>query len=63
MIIIKEISEIKNKKLPEEVIKIPNKETLKSIKEVEAGIGLHEVKNVDELFRELRSWILFVKIN
>ena len=34
MIIIKEISEIKNKKLPEEVIKIPNKETLKSIKEV-----------------------------
>jgi len=34
---------------------IPNAETIKAIEEAEQGIGLQEVKNIDELFKELRS--------
>ena len=36
-------------------IKIPNKHTAQALKESEEGKELHEVSNVDELFRELNS--------
>lgn len=38
--------------LPFEV-NLPNKETMKAIKEAKAGIGLTESKDLKELFREL----------
>ncbi len=34
-------------------IKVPNELTLKTIKKAANGKGLHKVKGVDELFREL----------
>ena len=34
-------------------LRIPNEVTAKSMAKTEAGEDLHEVKNVDELFREL----------
>lgn len=36
-------------------IKIPNKLTAETIRKSEAGIELHEVNSVDELFQELES--------
>ena len=35
--------------------KIPNAETIKTIENIEKGIGLHEVASIDELFKELNS--------
>lgn len=34
-------------------IKVPNKETRKVMEEVEKGIGLSEIKNIDELVKKL----------
>ena len=36
-------------------IKIPNELTVKTIQKAENGKGLHKVKSVDDLFRELDS--------
>lgn len=36
-------------------LRIPNKETLKAIKEAEKGIGLREITDIDEFFKELES--------
>ena len=49
MATIKEITKTK------EYNHIPNAETIKSIENIEKGIDLHEVANVEELFKELRS--------
>ncbi len=48
----KTITKVKNIDLLE---KIPNAETIETIKNIEKGIGLHEVANVEELFKELRA--------
>ena len=36
-------------------IKIPNEVTAKTLKDAEAGINVHKVNSVDELFKELES--------
>lgn len=43
---------ILNKGIPFD-LRIPNKVTAKSMVKTEAGKDLHEVKNVDELFKEI----------
>jgi len=43
---------ILNKGIPFD-LRIPNKATAKSMVKTEAGKDLHEVKNIDELFKEL----------
>ncbi len=40
------------KRLPLDVF-VPNEETKRAMDEVDAGIGLHEVSSVEELFKEL----------
>jgi DNA-damage-inducible protein J len=45
---------ILNNGIPFEV-RIPNRKTLKTMAKVNAGIGLHEVADADELLKELNS--------
>ena len=43
---------VHNKRIPMDVF-IPNEETRRIMDEVDAGIGLHEVDSVEQLFEEL----------
>lgn len=43
---------VNDKRLPLDLF-VPNEETQRIIDEVDAGIGLHEVSSVEELFEEL----------
>ena len=43
---------VNDKRLPLDLF-VPNEETQRIMDEVDAGIGLHEVSSVEELFEEL----------
>jgi DNA-damage-inducible protein J len=43
---------VNNKRIPMDIF-VPNEETKRIMDEVDAGIGLHEVNSVEELFEEL----------
>lgn len=43
---------VNTKRMPMDVF-IPNEETKRVMDEVDAGIGLHEAKSVEEVFEEL----------
>ncbi len=57
MAITKETHEVLTDDLLEEISinRVPNKETLETLHNVENGIGIHEAASVEEMFKELRS--------